>query len=326
MTAEQVREWQTSDTEDAGLRMKSLRELMDQPKRKVRWTVEGLLPAGGTSLLTAKPKVGKSTLARCLAFAVATGKKFLGRKTLQGTVLYLAPQEIESEVTAHFRSLGATGDEPIHACFVITSEFGIPRLQELIEKYKPVLVVMDQLLHFLHLRDESKYAEVTKALQPIEALARKSDPVHIQMTYHAGKSDKADAGDNPLGSTAFFGAVDTLLALKRLPNGSRTLESRQRYKDVHGNLPETMLQFDAVTGAISLGVARDGYEIQRIAEEILNGLRRNSGKSFREEEILSHVEGGQAYKRKALRELYADGKIMRTGKGARGDPYRYSVE
>ena len=37
------------------------------------------------------------------------------------------------------------------------------------------------------------------------------------MTYHAGKSPKADAGDDPLGSTAFFGAVDTLLILKRLP-------------------------------------------------------------------------------------------------------------
>ena len=89
---------------------------------------------------------------------------------------------------------------------------------------------------------------------------------------------------------------------------------------------ETILQFDAVTGAISLGVARDGYEIQRIADGILNGLRRNSGKWFREEAILSHVEGGQAYKRKALRELHADGKILRTGKGAKGDPYRYSVE
>jgi putative DNA primase/helicase len=107
VTAEQVQEWQGNDAHDAGLRMKSLRELMDQPKRKVRWTVEGLLPAGGTSLLTAKRKVGKSTLTRCLALAVARGHKFLGRKTLQGTVLYLAPQEIESEFTAHFKSLGA---------------------------------------------------------------------------------------------------------------------------------------------------------------------------------------------------------------------------
>jgi hypothetical protein len=326
VTAEQVQGWQSNDTDDAGLRMKSLRELMNQPKRKVRWTVEGLLPAGGTSLLTAKPKVGKSTLTRCLALAVARGDKFLGRKTLQGTVLYLAPQEIESEVTAHFKSLGATGDEPIHACFVITSEFGIPKLQELIEKYKPALVVLDQLLHFLRIRDESKYAEVTKALQPIEALARISDPVHIHMTYHAGKSPKADAGDDPLGSTAFFGAVDTLLILKRLPNDSRTLESRQRYKDLHGNLPETVLQFDAVTGAVSLGVARVSYEVKRIADDILKGLRRNSGKRFREEVILSHIEGGQAYKRKALRELNSEGKISRTGKGTRGDPYLYSVE
>jgi len=284
-----------------------------------------MLPAGGTSMLTAKPKVGKSSIARCLAFAVATGRKFLGRKTVQGTVLYLAPQEMESEVAAHFERLGANGNESIHVCCV-TPDFTVAKLQKLIEQYRPVLVVLDQILHFIHIKDESKYAEVTRALQPIEALARNSDPVHILMTYHAGKSPKADAGDDPLGSTAFFGAVDTLLTLRRLPNDSRTLESRQRYKDVHGNLPETILQFDAVTGAISLGVARDGYEVQRIAEGILNGLRRNSGKWFKEEAILSHVEGGNAYKRKALRELHADGKILRTGKGARGNPYLYSVE
>ena len=151
VTAEQVQEWQTGDIDESGIRMTSLRELMNKPKKKVRWIVEGLLPAGGTSLLAAKPKVGKSTMARCIAFAVARGKKFLRRKTLQGTVLYLAPQEIESEVTAHFEKLGATGDEPIHCNFVVPSEFSISELQTVIEKYEPVLVVMDQLLHFLAL-------------------------------------------------------------------------------------------------------------------------------------------------------------------------------
>jgi hypothetical protein len=67
-------------------------------------------------------------------------------------------------------------------------------------------------------------------------------------------------------------------------------------------------------------------KVKRIGDDILKGLRRNSGKRFREEAILSHIEGGQAYKRKALRELNSEGKISRTGKGTRGDPYLYSVE
>jgi hypothetical protein len=258
-------------------------------------------------------------------FAVARGKKFLRRTTLQGTVLYLSPQEIKSEVTAHFEKLGATGDEPIHCSFVVPSEFGISELQTLIEKYKPVLIVLDQLLHFLNVRDESKYAEVTKALQPIEALARKSGTVHILMTYHAGKSAKPDAGDDPLGSTAFFGSIDTLLVLKRLPK-YRTLQSRQRYRDEHGDLAESILEFDEVRGSISLGAPRSAIEAARIEEQILEFLRQRQGKWYREERILANVEGGQAFKRKALRDLHRTKQIERSGRGRRGHPYLYSIQ
>lgn len=324
VTAEQVQQWQTDDIDEQGLHIQSLRELMDEPRKRVRWIIEGLCPAGGTSLLAAKPKVGKSTTARCIVFAVARGKRFLSRNTLKGTVLYLAPQEIKSEVTAHFKKLGATGDEPIHSCFFVPLEFSISKLQEIIEKYDPVLVVLDQLLHFLNVRDESKYAEVTKALQPIEALARKSGTVHILMTYHAGKSSKSDAGDDPLGSTAFFGAVDTLLVLKRFPN-YRTLQSRQRYTDKHGDLAESILELDEVRGAISLGDPRGAVEAKRIAEQILHFLHQHYSKEFREDRILANVEGGQALKRKALRDLHGKKQIERSGRGRRGNPYFYSI-
>jgi hypothetical protein len=41
-----------------------LGELLAEPVEDVAWLVEDMLPAGGSSLLGAKPKVGKSTLAR----------------------------------------------------------------------------------------------------------------------------------------------------------------------------------------------------------------------------------------------------------------------
>ena len=49
--------------------------------RKFRpiYLVDGLLVRGTVSALVAKPKVGKSTLARLLCLAVATGKEFFGR-------------------------------------------------------------------------------------------------------------------------------------------------------------------------------------------------------------------------------------------------------
>src|SRR5437899_9961513 len=89
-------------------RLKSVRELFEEPEEKTPYIVEGLLPSAGTSLLGGKPKDGKSTLARQLAVAVATGKPFLDRATEKGRVLYFALEEKSSEVKAHFRLLGLT--------------------------------------------------------------------------------------------------------------------------------------------------------------------------------------------------------------------------
>jgi RecA-family ATPase len=50
------------------------------------------------SLLVAKPKVGKTTLAFNLAVAVSRGEEFLGRKTTQGPVVYLALEEKKGEI------------------------------------------------------------------------------------------------------------------------------------------------------------------------------------------------------------------------------------
>ena len=143
-TAEQVREWKKTILPENGLQFKPLGELMRQPTEKRRWVVEGLLPVGGTSLLAAKPKVGKSTFARCLAFAVARGEEFLGRKTKQGAVLYLAPQELESEVKEHFKSLGATGSEPIHVCCRVDSTFALNDLEHLIGKETRICILRRQ--------------------------------------------------------------------------------------------------------------------------------------------------------------------------------------
>jgi hypothetical protein len=321
VTAEQVQDWQGPVAAPDTLGMKTLNQLMAEPEKEVTWIVEGLLPAGGTSIVSAKPKVGKSTFERCLAYAIATGGDFLGRKTEQGPVLYLAPQELESEVRKHFQLLGATGNEPIHICCVLPLDFSIAKVKELIIHYKPQLVILDQLMHMIEIHDENKYAQVTRALRPVEAHARESG-THIQMTYHSGKSDKQDAADSVLGSTAFFGSVDTLIIIKRFPE-YRTIQSRQRYTNDQGDLPESLLEFE--DGAVSLGDARTKMEAVRIAEALLTFVRGRKKEQFTEEELLAKVAGGHALKRTALRQLVGDSKMRRTGKGVRNNPFMYSA-
>jgi hypothetical protein len=51
--------------------------LLAEPDHEQPWLVDGLLLKAGLSMLTARLKVGKSTLARILALAVARDEAFI---------------------------------------------------------------------------------------------------------------------------------------------------------------------------------------------------------------------------------------------------------
>src|SRR5262249_5917066 len=74
-----------------------LANVMREPDAEQEWVVDLTLKAGGFGLLVGKPKSGKTVTAQNLAFAVARGEPFLGRKTVQGMVFYLALEEQRSE-------------------------------------------------------------------------------------------------------------------------------------------------------------------------------------------------------------------------------------
>jgi RecA-family ATPase len=149
------------------------------------WTWEGILPAGGMSLLVAKPKVGKTTLAFNLSVAVSRGEDFLNRKTEKGAVVYLALEEKKGEIKKKLTAAGIT-DEPIRFHFGSAPVDAMSRVEPLIIETKATLLVIDVLQKFCRLRDLNDYAIVTNALEPLMAAARKQG-CHILLTHHAGK-------------------------------------------------------------------------------------------------------------------------------------------
>src|SRR5205823_6411166 len=103
----------------------SLNDLLAEPEEQVAYVWDRTLPVGGLSICAAKPKVGKSTFARNLAVAVASGADFFGRATAKGRVVLLCLEEKRSEIGAHFRRMGChdvdihvyTGPTPSDALF-----------------------------------------------------------------------------------------------------------------------------------------------------------------------------------------------------------------
>jgi AAA domain len=317
VTAADVAKWAQPRAE-GGFHLTSLGDLMREPEERVSWLLAEVLPAGGLSLLAAKPKTGKSTLARCLALAVARGERFFGRETQKGAVIYLALEEKRSEVRAHFRAMGAAGSEGIYIHAAHAPADALPAIREEMKTRKPVLLIIDPLLRFTRVKDGNDYAQVTTALEPLLILARESG-AHVLLVHHLGKGERAEATDGILGSTALFAAVDTALIMKRSEK-YRTLQSRQRYGE---DLTETVLEFDAERRTLSLGVERSEADALAVSKEILRFLESAPDAKV-EPEITEAVEGKTKIVRQALRELVRQGKVTREGGGKKGDPYTYS--
>lgn len=296
-------------------RMTPLRELLDEPAEEVCWVVDGMLPAAGLSMLAAKPKVGKSTLARNLALCVARGEDFLGRGASAGAVLYFALEEKRSEVAAHFQRMGAS-DESILVHVGSAPENALREFGELLREHTPALAIVDPVLKMVRLRDASDYAEVSAKLEPLLDLARETG-AHILLTHHLGKNDRSD-GDAVLGSTALFGAVDTLIELRKRDQG-RVAKSLQRYGT---DLPETVASLDESTGIVSAAGDLRDLQVQAAMEKVRDVL---VGGQLTQKELRDEVEGNTALTSEALRRLFESGAVSRTGTGRKGDPYIYAL-
>ena len=295
--------------------------VMTAPETNIDWLLQGVLPMGGLGLLTASPKVGKSTLARCLALAVSRGMDFLGRTTAKGTVLYVALEDSRRQIRTHMIEIGAAPDDPVgwygHGDFPSRTGDRLNTLDAVIAEYEPVLVVIDPLFKFIAIRDGDAYAEVSAALNPLMQIARRTG-VHVLLTHHNRKGG-GEAGEEVLGSTALFAGVDTLLSLKR-DGDARTIQSIQRDGD---DLPETVLRLDAV-GWLEVGGIRAEVKARETDEQILFVIGQ-AGEPMQAADVVDATGRRKAVVLSSLRKLTEKGLLKQTGTGRRNDPHYYSV-
>lgn len=293
----------------------TLDELLSEPEEEHAYIWENTLISGGLSICSAKPKVGKSTVARNLAVAITRGETFLGRETVKGKVIYLCLEEKRSEIAKHFRSMNASGqDILIHTG--ATPENALRALGFAIAEIEPVLVIIDPLARVLRVNDFNDYGTMSRGLEPFIDLARKTN-VHILALHHEGKGER-EGGDALLGSTALFGAVDCHLQLRKRNNG-RTVSTTQRYGV---DLPETVIDLDKETGVISDKGDLQTFVLQEKKTEISNSI--TDKEKVTEAEIKERVGGNsKGIISKAIRLLFDEKQLNREGDGKKGNPFLY---
>lgn len=304
-------------------------ELREETAATIPYLVADLLAESSLSVIGGKIAVGKSTLARSLAYCVVRGSAFLDRNVVQGAVLYVAPEESKHGVMTDLVALGFTNEDPLHLCFA-SNETVIEQVLAKLQETHARLVIFETIFRVLRIKDVNDYAQSTQKLDPVLELARKTS-AHVLFTHHLGKRDTTDALDALLGSTAIGGTPDTRIILKK-KGDVRTVEVIQRYGQP---VPETVLHYDAETKFITTAGNKEDFDKQKVRTAILetlpvgkDGLTETEPDEQRdgltEKELDDQIEGRTKIKREVLRVLVTTGIVNRLGKGGKSDPYRYT--
>ncbi len=292
-------------------------ELLSEPEETQSWLWDKTLATSSISILVSRPKVGKSTLARSIAVAVATGGKLLGREVAQGTILYLqfSAEGKRSELRQSLERAAVPLDDRIWIYTGPSVPDPIDALEAAVAQHRPSLVIIDNLIRWVPVSDANDYSMMSQVTESIAGIARLSES-HIMMLHHAGKADR-DAGDSVLGSTAIFGGVDTLLAM-RSREGRRTLESRQRYGE---DMEETVLDLDMGTGLLMAAGSLEEVEQRDLKAAIMAHAQDGMSR----QQIIDGVDGRATLISKAMRQLVTEGHLERLGAGTRKDPTVFLV-
>jgi DnaB-like helicase N terminal domain/AAA domain len=294
-------------------------------EESVEWIAKGYVAKGAITEIGAKVKSGKTTLVTEIVHAALDGKSFLGHPTLKTPTVYLTEQPPVS-FRQTMKRAGLLGRRDFH--FLPRS--AVPRMSwpevaaATVAECKRVgasLMVVDTLPQFAGLSGdaENNSGDALKAMQPLQQAAAQG--IAVISVRHERKSG-GDVGDSGRGSSAFAGAVDIVVSLRR-PDGNgrttlRVLHALSRFSETPSELRVDLTQ----DGYICLGepceTARESAKTS-----ILEILPRSQAEAIDIKELIDRGKICRGTLNNAIDDLERQGSLGRVGRGSKGSPYRY---
>lgn len=183
-----------------------------------RWAVPGIFPVG-LSLLTGRPKVGKSWLLLQLAHAVGTGGYFLDKKVDKGHVLFLALEDTPRRLVDRCKKQGIPQDAQIRF-FRDWKPFHKGGLAELWTELTAIdysLVCIDTFTRAFHGVNQKSHVEVSTLLGELQRAASNFNAAFI-FSDHTRKPSP-EIGNDPIDdvmlSSAKTMSADCVLSLRK---------------------------------------------------------------------------------------------------------------
>lgn len=235
-----------------------------------KYLINQVWPEEGIGFVAGPPKAFKSFLTLEMAFAIATGKQFLGR--------FAVPEERRVLVVQQESSLGAFqvrvrnaaerfGES--HNLFILSNkslsledEAQIERLEAEIERIRPALVILDPLASFIS-GDENSASEMGAVIRLLRRL-RDSYKTGFAVVHHStkgtGKVSTDRGGMRMRGSSAFYAAAEAGLWVDRVDDESLRSKVRFELKESEAAEPVTV-EMDPETTALSIAAMESPKEI-----------------------------------------------------------------
>jgi putative DNA primase/helicase len=303
-----------------------LRKVGDpNPLPKIEFLVEDLLPLPGLSLLSARPKTGKSTLSRQLAACVVNGDSFFGRAVKVGKVLYLGLEDHPGFIDEQLQGLcRKDSQENIHFLVQAPAEVGkiVEGIGQALDKNRYLIVIVDTLIKASPVKEWNDYGETTQRIDEFRRLANQYR-CHILFVHHHSKSAEKRGEQGVLGSTGISASVDTILVMDRCNerHSSTLCSDRLRYGR---ELEEVELVLEKQTGRLSAGLAGSELQQLEIQGKVLACLEHQSEPMNRTS--LRELVGCKTESLdRALQSLHSQGRVVVTGTGLKGDRKLYAV-
>ena len=207
------------------MRVRTLAEMLEDPDAltPAEVVVPRLVWKGRVTLLSAREKVGKSTLARFAAAQVTTGRAVFGGHCAQGSVLWLKLEEHDCDLA---QPLVAYGAEPSLVHVVDRLVTPLEDYARAVEETRPALVVVDTLAAFADLLpeqpDSGSAVAWTRIMRQLVEPVRTSN-AGLLLIHHGQKS-----GGGYRDSTAIGANSDVILEMTEAPGDVRRFKARGR--------------------------------------------------------------------------------------------------
>ncbi|MFN7545166.1 MAG: AAA family ATPase [Acidobacteriota bacterium] len=308
-----VRELAPGAIPEAG---RTVRRLLDVPHPcslppvAVHWLVDGMIPAGGITLLTGRGGIGKSFVALDLARAAMAGDSWLCRKVSRVPYAVLLDRENPLSVAQsrleRFSMERAEGLRWVGTWLDWHIEMGGDELMDAARA--GALVVVDSLSAHFDGDSENDAVQVRAWFQRLRRLA--SAGAAVVVIHHSGKGD---AGKNYRGSSDVLAAVDAAYLLEADAEGEPMqnlkltcfkLRAAEEPRAIHLKLGGSCFE---VTADPSNDRQRD--RLDRLADAI---GRHSSGMTAREVDGLAgELKVSRGDIRDGLKRLEIDGRVVK---------------